>query len=59
MTVLPQILGIFGKPDSSESCLLIQGDGLERGLGCTLGPFSWLINILSEECGLFFIQVFF
>lgn len=44
---------------SFESCPLIQGDSLGKGVRCSLGSLFWLINILSEECGLFFIQVSF
>lgn len=44
---------------SVESCPLIQGDSLGKGVRCNLGSLFWLINILSEECGLFFIQVSF
>lgn len=44
---------------SFESCPLIQGDCLVKGVRCSLGSLFWLINILSEECRLFFIQVSF
>lgn len=58
MTVLPQIhFGLF-ETTPLNPVPWFREVVWER-VGCSLGPFSRLINIVSEERGLFFIQVFF